>query len=105
LTWIGIVLLLEYDVYSPGEYSRWEWYLRSGAKLVLYAALFVFALLWGLEGAWLDTYDALLWILCFFAIEVNVLEFEDEIPYRGETDTPSAPGATEGALDSASETS
>jgi len=95
LTWLAIVLLLEYDVYSPGEYARWEWYLRNGAKLVLYTALFVFALLWGLNGEWLDTYDALLWILCFFAIEVNVLEFEEEIPYRDEpaARTPPSPAS------------
>jgi hypothetical protein len=105
LAWIAIALLLEYDVYSPGEYSRWEWYLRNAIKMALYAALFVFALLWGLEGEWLDTYDALLWILCFFAIEVNVLEFEDEIPYRGDTEVASEPSATGGVLDSASETS
>jgi len=88
-TWLVIVLLLEYDVYSPGEYARWEWHLRNGAKLVLYGALFVYALLWGLRGDWLDTYDALLWILCFFAIEVNVLEFEEQIPYA---DDPNAAG-------------
>jgi hypothetical protein len=44
-------------------------------------------LLWGLDGEWLDTYDALLWILCFFAIEINVLEFEEEIPYRDARDS------------------
>ncbi|WP_373509424.1 hypothetical protein [Thiocapsa sp.] len=103
LTWIGIVLLLEYDVYSPGEYARWEWYLRNGAKLVLYAALFVFALLWGFEGEWLDTYDALLWILCFFAIEINVLEFEEEIPYRDFPDADAANVAASPAADPASE--
>lgn len=90
LTWIAIVLLLEYDVYVPGAYGRWEWYLRNTAKVILYAALFVYALLWGLAGSWLDFYDALLWILCFFAIEMNVLEYEEEIPYAGEAAEPAA---------------
>ncbi|CRI67272.1 membrane hypothetical protein [Thiocapsa sp. KS1] len=102
LTWIGIVLLLEYDIYFPGEYARWEWYLRNGAKLVLYGALFVFALLWGLEGRWLNTYDALLWILCFFTIEFNVLEFEEEIPYSDAADGDPAPVAASPAAGQAS---
>ncbi len=83
-TWLAIVAVLEYDVYAPGEYVRWEWYLRNGAKFVLYGALFVYAVWWGLDGDWLDFYDALLWILCFFAIEMNVLEFEEQIPFAGE---------------------
>ena len=29
----------------------------------------------GIEGALLDFYDAALWILCFFAIEMNLLRF------------------------------
>jgi len=84
-TWLAIVALLEYDVYAPGQYGRWEWYLRNTAKFVLYAALFVYAVLWGLAGGWLDAYDAMLWILCFFAIEINVLEYEEQIPYAGES--------------------
>lgn len=94
-TWILIVLVLEYDVYAPGRYGRWEWYLRNAIKVVLYAALFVYALLWGLDGSWLDFYDALLWILCFFAIEMNVANYEEQIPYAGEDDAV-AEGAVEG---------
>lgn len=87
-TWIAIAVLLEYDVYSPGEYIRWEWYLRNTLKVVLYAALFIYAVAWGLAGSWLDFYDACLWILCFFAIEMNVFTFEEEIPYADEPEDP-----------------
>jgi hypothetical protein len=75
-TWIAIVLVLEVEVRFAHHYSRAAWLLRNGIKTVLYGALFVYASLWGLEGTWLDCYDALLWILCFFAIELNLVEVE-----------------------------
>lgn len=75
-TWIAIVLVLEVEVRSRHCYSRLEWLARNSLKAVLYGALFVYAALWGIAGSWLDFYDALLWILCFFAIEVNVAESE-----------------------------
>jgi hypothetical protein len=87
--WLGVVIALEYDVYFPGYYRKWEWWLRNALKIVMYAALIVIALLWGMEnyeGAWLDFYDALLWILCFFAIELNVFRFEEEIPFQEEVE-------------------
>jgi hypothetical protein len=34
--------------------------------------------LWGLKGDVLDFYDAFLWILCFFVVELNVLNFEEQ---------------------------
>lgn len=75
-TWIAIVLVLEVEVRSRHRYSRLEWLARNALKAVLYGALFVYAALWGIAASWLDFYDALLWILCFFAIEVNVAEGE-----------------------------
>jgi hypothetical protein len=75
-TWIVIVLVLEAEVRYPRHYSRTAWLLRNGFKTGLYGALFVYASLWGHAGEWLDCYDALLWILCFFAIELNLVEAE-----------------------------
>ena len=80
-TWLLVVLALEYDVYFPGEYHRLEWLLRNLIKSSLYIALFLYAVIWGMEGELLDFYDAVLWILCFFFIELNILRFEDDIPY------------------------
>ncbi|MFN4263999.1 MAG: hypothetical protein ACK4IT_10435 [Thioalkalivibrionaceae bacterium] len=91
ILWLGVVLAIEYDVRVPGLFSRLEWALRNGIKIALYAGLIVIAALWGFSdeaGALLDFYDAALWILCFFAIELNILRFEDEQPYAEEqTDT------------------
>lgn len=84
LTWLGIVALLEYDVYANGLYGRVEWHIRNTIKVILYAALFVYAGMWAYEGGILDFYDATLWIICFFAIELNIFKFEETLPYSGE---------------------
>jgi hypothetical protein len=70
-TWIAIVMLLELDVRAERA-AAWGPRLRRAAKPPLYGALLVYALLWGLGSSWLDFYDALLWILCFFTIELQL---------------------------------
>lgn len=85
LTWILVVLALQYDIYFPGHYGKSEWTIRNIIKFALYGALFVFAVMWGLEGEALDFYDAFLWILSFFVIEMNVFNFEHRLV---EEDTP-----------------
>lgn len=80
--WIAVVLTLEYEVRWPAFRQRWLWWLVNAVKIVLYGGLLVIAVLWGLSdepGAWFDSYDAMLWILCFFTIELNVFRFEDEL--------------------------
>lgn len=80
--WIAVVLALEYEVRWPGYHQHWEWQLRNALKMALYGGLIVIAALWGLSdepGAWFNFYDATLWILCFFAIEMNVFRFEEEL--------------------------
>jgi len=83
-TWLLVVALLEYDVYAPGLYSRIEWILRNGAKAILYSALITYAVLWGFREDILNFWDAFLWIMCFFSIEMNVLKYEEEQPYEDE---------------------
>jgi hypothetical protein len=70
-TWIAIVLVLELDVRFAGQGGGWP-RLRMASKPPLYTAVLAYALLWGLYGSWLDFYDALLWILCFFTIELQL---------------------------------
>ena len=76
LTWILVVLVLQYDIYFPGHYGKSEWTARNIIKFALYGALFIFAVMWGLQGEALDFYDAFLWILSFFVIEMNIFNFE-----------------------------
>lgn len=76
LTWIFVILVLQYDIYFPGHYAKSEWTARNILKFTLYGALFTFAVIWGIQGEALDFYDAFLWILSFFVIEMNVFNFE-----------------------------
>lgn len=78
LVWFGVVAVLEYDIYFPLYCSRFDFLARSTIKISLYAALIVFAILWGINGELLDFYDAFLWIVCFFFIELNIIKFEEE---------------------------
>lgn len=68
--WLAISGLIWLDILRPdGARAAPRAWLRSG----LYAVTFACAVIWGVEGALLDFYDAALWILCFFVIELNIL--------------------------------
>jgi hypothetical protein len=47
-------------------------------KLILYSILFAAAVYWGLLGDFLDFWDAFLWLVAFFFIEMNVLKRQAE---------------------------
>lgn len=84
ISWLLVVAILEYDVYMPGKYYKTEWFVRNVVKVLLYIALFVIAIWWWIDGEFFDFYDAVLWILCFFFIELNILRFEEDIEYEDE---------------------
>lgn len=70
--WIGVVLVLELQVRAPDCTARWRRPLAvlSGS---LYAALAAVAVAWLLQGAWLDAWDALLWITAFALLELELI--------------------------------
>ena len=74
--WVAVVILLEAEVRFPAAVVR-----RRGpfltAAAILYAALLVLVPVWAWQGEWLDAWDALLWLVAFFAIELNVLARAD----------------------------
>jgi hypothetical protein len=74
--WLLIAAALAYDLHVPGRYGSFEWRLRNIGKTTLYLAISGIALTWGLEGEWLDFWDAMLWLTCFFVIELKVFDFE-----------------------------
>lgn len=75
IVWLAISATIWRDILTPVAIESSAQRQRNAIKLALYAATFVCAVLWGIEGALLDFYDAALWILCFFAIEMNLLRF------------------------------
>ena len=77
-----MVLALAFDVrFPPGDAAHLRAHrARQAARGVLYAALVGLALWWAATGEWLDGFDAALWLLCFFAIEGNILRYEHAEP-------------------------
>lgn len=71
--WFAVAASIEADLHLPPSHpwraGRWHRF----TKRALYALLLAFALIWGLRGHWLDTYDATLWIICYAAVEMNLL--------------------------------
>ena len=78
--WLLVVLVLEIDVRLQ-EKNRYEgWVLRASTvtKVILYSLLFIAATYWGIYGDFVDFWDAFLWLLAFFFIEMNVVEWRQE---------------------------
>ena len=77
MTWMAIVAVLQAEIYIPTLRLRHLFTLHAALKALLYGLLFVYVFLWAWEGAWMDTYDALLWLVSFFIIEMNIFKLED----------------------------
>ena len=76
LVWLVISAMIWLDILRPVASATGAHRRRNAIKLALYVATFACAVLWGLQGSVLDFYDAVLWILCFFAIEMNLLRID-----------------------------
>ena len=78
--WILIVVILEIDVrlQERGKFDGFAVRLSSGLKLIFYSILFLAAIYWGIKGDFVDFWDAFLWLLAFFFIEMNVIEWRRE---------------------------
>jgi hypothetical protein len=79
--WLGVVLALAFDVRFPPDAARLRAHRsRQAVRGVLYAGLIILALWWATAGELLNGFDAALWMLCFFAIEGNILRYESAEP-------------------------
>jgi hypothetical protein len=78
--WILVVLLLEADVRLQ-EKNRFEGmalYLSTTTKFVLYSILALAVVAWMVTGDFIDWWDALIWLVAFVFIELNVFEWRHE---------------------------
>ncbi|MGI9272055.1 MAG: hypothetical protein ACR2QT_09790 [Woeseiaceae bacterium] len=78
--WLLVVLVLEVDVRLQ-ERNRFEGTalrVSNALKVVLYSILFLAAIYWGFKGDFVDFWDAFLWLVAFFFIELNVVEWRKE---------------------------
>jgi hypothetical protein len=70
--WIAVVVLLEMEVRHPRETARFRAAFTATAA-ALYAGLAILVLIWAWRAEWFDAYDALLWLVAFATIEMDVL--------------------------------
>ena len=76
--WLLVVFLIEIEVrlQTWDQFSsRWLTVVRV-AKAVLYVDLIAHGIVWAVTGYALYTWDAFLWIFGFWAIELNLAEWE-----------------------------
>lgn len=71
--WIAVVVLLELEVRYPRA-AEWRRVWFTVAMATLYSGLAALVLVWAWRREWLEAYDALLWLIAFAAIEINVLQ-------------------------------
>ena len=71
LLWFGLIALMELEVRRPDIVFR-NSYLCWLLMLSLFAGLLGMTGIWLWQQAWLDAYDALLWITAFGFIEVDI---------------------------------
>ncbi|MDD2699304.1 MAG: hypothetical protein PHF17_10920 [Arcobacteraceae bacterium] len=84
IIWFIVVMILEYELFSKKLFSRRKETFLNILKFLLYFSLFVIAILWQMDGEWLDFYDAALWIICFFFIELNIVQYKDYLERKNE---------------------
>ena len=77
LGWLVLLGVLERETSTLGRPRPAR---ETAALCVLYAGLVALALWWAAKGDLLNGFDAALWLLCFFAIEGNILEHEHADP-------------------------
>ena len=79
-SWIAVVVVLEVDVrlQLAGKLDGAVLFVSKALKAVLYTTLVACAVYWGVDGDFLDFWDAFLWILAFVAIELNVFQWQAE---------------------------
>ena len=70
--WIAVVILLEFEMRYPHVTARHRVGFPATA-VVLYGALAALIPVWAWQGEWFDAYDALLWLMAFALIEMDVL--------------------------------
>lgn len=79
--WLLIILILGLDVWMQmkGRLTDHMIKLNAAIKAILYLVLLVCAVLWGIDGDFLDFWDAFLWIVAFVFIEMNLFEWHSEV--------------------------
>jgi hypothetical protein len=78
--WLIIVALLEVEVLLQLKNKLTDKMMATlkYSKGFLYLILFFCAAYWGIEGTFLDFWDAFLWLVAFIFIELNIFQWHSE---------------------------
>lgn len=76
--WIAIVALLEFEIRRPHAVAPHRAWFAVAAAL-LFCGLGVTVLAWAGRGEWFDAYDALLWLIAFATIEIDVFKITRQV--------------------------
>ena len=78
--WLGVVAILEADVWMQlkGSLSPGFDKFSKTAKVICYGTLVAAAIQWQIEGGFIDTLDAYLWLIAFVFIEMNFFDWQEE---------------------------
>jgi len=81
LTWLLIILTIEITVRLQNRDIVGGTLMRATkvSKLVLYGILFVLMGIWATLGQWVYVWDEFVWIAGFAVIEMNIVEWRDEL--------------------------
>ena len=79
-TWLLVVVVLEIDVrLQEREMLTGGFFIASTvSKCILYATLLGVAIYWTIDGGFVDSYDAWMWLIAFVFIELNIFEWRQE---------------------------
>lgn len=78
--WLLVVWAIELAVWLQSrDITGGVLMLVSRAARIIYAILFTHAAIWAWYGHWVWAWDEFLWIVGFWAIELNLSEWRDEI--------------------------
>ena len=78
--WLLVVVILAFDVWLQLRHELSKAIMRYSqvVKGLLYFTLLLCAVYWGVNGSLLDFWDAFLWLVAFFFIELNLFEWQAE---------------------------
>ncbi len=71
LFWLALIALLELEVRLPDKVANYRlsyWW----ATVIVFIGLIGVVIAWAWQSAWLDVYDAIVWIIAFGLIEVDI---------------------------------
>ena len=74
LLWFALIAVMELEVRRPAmvlKHANLFWLLT----ITIFSGLIAMAGLWLWQQAWLDAYDAVLWVVAFGIIEVDLFHF------------------------------